>query len=76
MSLKDRIPVERTTAQLFIIVGAMILFAGLIFLTIFVAIGDPHVANRAGIPLWFSTTVTICLGAAVITVGALLYPRK
>lgn len=66
----------RTTAQLVIIVGSMILFFGLILLTIFLKIGDPDVTNYRGVPLWLSTSLVLSIGTAVITVGAVVYPRR
>jgi len=72
----DEMPVKRTTAQLIIIVGVMIVFVGLIFLTIILALGDPHVTGRRGIPLWVSTSLILFSGIAVMTVGVLLYPRR
>ncbi|KTS04776.1 MULTISPECIES: hypothetical protein [Microbacterium] len=68
-------PVTRTTAQLVIIVGSMILFVGLVFLTIFLALGDPTVTSARGVPLWLSTSVLLVIGSAVITVGVVMYPR-
>lgn len=65
---------KRTTAQLVIIVGSMILFVGLVFLTLFLAAGDPNVTNHRGVPLWLSTSILLLIGAAVITVGVVAYP--
>lgn len=75
MRSNERAPVKRTTAQLIIIVGLMILFVGLVFLTIFLALGDPNVTNSRGVPLWFSTALTLLVGSATVTVGVLVYPR-
>ncbi len=65
---------NRTKAQLVIIVGSMVLVIGLVSLTIFLAIGDPNVADYRGVPLWLSTSIVLSIGAAVITVGVVMYP--
>lgn len=47
----------------------MILFVGLVFLTIFLVLGDPDITNYRGVPLWLSTSFVLLLGSAVITIG-------
>lgn len=75
MRQPEQPPVPRTTAQLIIIVGSMILFFGLVLLTIFLALGDPNVTSARGVPLWLSTSVVLFIGSAVITTGVVVYPR-
>lgn len=75
MRRNERPHVARTTAQLIIIVGSMILFFGLVLLTIFLALGDPNVTNYQGVPLWLSTSLVLFIGSAVITTGVVVYPR-
>ncbi len=54
----------------------MILFVGLVFLTIFLVLGDPDITNYRGVPLWLSTSFVLLLGSAVITIGVWVYPRR
>lgn len=69
-------PIERTSAEVTIIVGRMVLFVVLVLLKILAATGDPDAISARGIPLWLSTSFVLSTGSVMITVGALIHPRE